>query len=49
MLVWPHDSAGTTQNLKLFVLYLRRKIEPDPEHPKYLITVRGVGYTLAEL
>jgi len=27
---------------------LRRKIEPDPRHPRYLLTVHGVGYKLAE-
>lgn len=27
-----------------FVLRLRTKLEPDPEHPRYFVTVRGVGY-----
>ena len=47
--VWGDDSAGTTQNLKLYILYLRRKIEPEPEQPRYLVTVRGVGYMLSAL
>lgn len=47
--VWEGDPSGTSQNLKLYILYLRRKIEPDPEEPRYLLTVRGVGYMLAAL
>jgi DNA-binding response OmpR family regulator len=27
---------------------LRKKVEPDPDLPKYIITVRGIGYKLAE-
>jgi two-component system KDP operon response regulator KdpE len=45
--VWGDDPAGTIQSLKLYVLYLRRKIEPDPGNPCYIITVRGAGYMLA--
>jgi two-component system KDP operon response regulator KdpE len=47
--VWGTDSSGTSQNLKLFVLYLRRKIEPNPEEPRFLLTARGFGYTLATI
>jgi len=47
--IWEGASSGTTQNLKLYILYLRRKIEPDPQHPRYLLTVRGQGYQLAAL
>ena len=45
--VWGYDPAGTSQNLKLYILYLRLKIEPDPEAPRFLLTARGFGYTLA--
>jgi two-component system KDP operon response regulator KdpE len=45
--VWGDDSSGTSQNLKLYTLYLRRKIEADPEQPRFLLTVRGIGYALA--
>jgi two-component system KDP operon response regulator KdpE len=45
--VWPDDPEATYQNLKLYILYLRRKIEPDPAQPRYLMTVRGTGYRLA--
>ncbi len=45
--VWGQDSSGTSQNLKLYILYLRRKIEPDPDAPRFLLTARGFGYMLA--
>lgn len=45
--VWGDDPAGNPQSLKLYVLYLRRKIEPDPASPVYVLTVRGSGYMLA--
>jgi two-component system response regulator MtrA len=45
--VWGDDPSGNVQSLKLYVLYLRRKIEPDPAEPCYLLTVRGSGYALA--
>lgn len=31
-------------NIMSFISKLRKKIEPDPEHPFYILTVRGVGY-----
>ena len=45
--VWGSDSSGTTQNLKLYMLYLRRKVETNPDEPRFLLTVRGTGYMLA--
>ena len=48
-MIWEGAPSVTTQNLKLYILYLRRKIEPDPQHPQYLLTVRGQGYRLAAL
>jgi two-component system KDP operon response regulator KdpE len=30
--------------VRLYVNYLRQKIEPDPGHPKYVLTERGLGY-----
>jgi two-component system, OmpR family, KDP operon response regulator KdpE len=45
--IWGDDPAGTVQNLKLYVLYLRRKIERDPAQPTYVLTARGAGYKLA--
>ena len=36
------------QNLRVFVRQLRQKIEPDPDHPAYILTETGVGYRLRE-
>jgi len=46
--VWGYDyTAGGQETIKSCVKRLRRKIEPDPEQPRYLVTVRGVGYRWA--
>jgi DNA-binding response OmpR family regulator len=41
----PSDEPGRT--LDTHIKNLRRKIEPDPSHPRYVLTVRGVGYRFA--
>jgi two-component system response regulator RegX3 len=42
--VWGADYVGDTKTLDVHVKRLRSKIEPDPANPKYLLTVRGLGY-----
>ncbi len=42
--VWGADYVGDTKTLDVHVKRLRAKVEPDPATPKYLITVRGLGY-----
>lgn len=42
--VWGSDYVGDTKTLDVHVKRLRSKIEPDPSLPKYLVTVRGLGY-----
>ncbi len=42
--VWGADYVGDTKTLDVHVKRLRSKIEPDPGAPRYLITVRGLGY-----
>ncbi|WP_461153444.1 response regulator [Saccharopolyspora tripterygii] len=42
--VWGADYVGDTKTLDVHVKRLRSKIEPDPADPRYLITVRGLGY-----
>ncbi|MEV0049760.1 response regulator transcription factor [Saccharopolyspora shandongensis] len=42
--VWGADYVGDTKTLDVHVKRLRSKVEPDPADPRYLITVRGLGY-----
>jgi two-component system response regulator RegX3 len=42
--VWGSDYVGDTKTLDVHVKRLRAKIEPEPGAPKYLLTVRGLGY-----
>jgi two-component system KDP operon response regulator KdpE len=42
--VWGSQSSEQTEYLRVFVNQLRRKIEPDPAHPRYIITEPWVGY-----
>ena len=41
---WIQDYLGDTATLNVHVCWLRTKIEDDPSTPRYLRTVRGVGY-----
>jgi DNA-binding response OmpR family regulator len=41
---WGIDYFGTTRTLDQHIAQLRKKIEPDPSSPQFLITVHGVGY-----
>ena len=46
--VWNLDDVGSAANyVKTYISYLRRKIEPDPKKPRYILTERGMGYRLA--
>jgi two-component system response regulator RegX3 len=42
--VWGADYVGDTKTLDVHVKRLRSKIEPDPANPRFLVTVRGLGY-----
>jgi DNA-binding response OmpR family regulator len=42
--VWEEEYVFDDSNLMSFISKLRKKIEPDSEHPSYILTVRGVGY-----
>lgn len=44
--VWGHDYYGDTKTLDVHIKRLRTKIEPDPNNPTVLTTIRGVGYRL---
>jgi two-component system KDP operon response regulator KdpE len=42
--VWGPNAVGYKDNLKLYIWYLRRKIEEDPSEPKLIVTRHGLGY-----
>jgi len=46
--VWGADYVGDTKTLDVHVKRIRSKIEPDPATPRYLLTVRGLGYKVAD-
>lgn len=41
---WGFDYEGTARTVDNFVRQLRLKLEPDPDAPRYFVTVRGLGY-----
>jgi DNA-binding response OmpR family regulator len=43
---WNRRQEGTLRSLGVHIRRLRRKIEPDAQHPRYVMTVRGQGYCL---
>ncbi len=45
--VWGYEYRDETHYVRLYVNYLREKIEADPSNPKYIITERGIGYRFA--
>lgn len=45
--VWGPNHHGTPRTIDNFVQQLRAKLEPDPQRPRYVLTVRGVGYRFA--
>lgn len=42
--VWGWEYREEQHYVRLYVSYLRQKIEPDPAHPKYILTEKGLGY-----
>ena len=42
--VWGADYVGDTKTLDVHVKRLRSKVEPEPSTPRYIVTVRGLGY-----
>ena len=42
--VWGYEYRDDSHLLRLYITYLRKKIEPNPAVPKYILTERGVGY-----
>ncbi len=46
--VWSTDYEGYQRNIDPHINRLRKKLEADPKNPRYVLTVRGVGYKLNE-
>jgi two-component system KDP operon response regulator KdpE len=46
--VWGPNYSGANESLKLYIHYLRKKIEANPAQPEYILTARGVGYRFAD-
>ncbi len=46
--VWGPEYRDESHYLRLYITYLRQKIEEDPSNPKYILTERGVGYRFVD-
>ncbi|WP_052344025.1 response regulator transcription factor [Kallotenue papyrolyticum] len=46
--VWGPEYRDESHYLRLYITYLRQKIEEDPANPKYILTERGVGYRFVD-
>ncbi len=46
--VWGYDYLGESRTVDVHVLNVRKKIEPNPKNPKYLVTIIGEGYKLIQ-
>lgn len=46
--IWGFNNAPEGSNLTSFIRKLRKKIEPSPDNPQYILTVWGVGYKFNE-
>jgi len=46
--VWGYEYRDEVHYLRLYITYLRKKIEPDPANPRYILTERGVGYRFVD-
>lgn len=46
--VWGYEYRDEPHYVRLYINYLRKKIEQDPAHPTYILTERGVGYRFVD-
>jgi two-component system KDP operon response regulator KdpE len=47
--VWGYEYRTEEHYVRLYVTYLRQKIEPDPRRPQYILNERGLGYRFRDL
>ena len=45
--VWGYNAMPSTRTVDVHVAWLRQKIEPNPRHPQYILTIHGLGYKFA--
>ena len=45
---WGPDYGDEGDYVRTYVTRLRRKLEPDPQNPRYILLERGLGYRLVE-
>jgi two-component system, OmpR family, KDP operon response regulator KdpE len=46
--VWGYDYRDEGHYVRLYISYLRQKLEPDPTHPRYILTMPGLGYKFVD-
>lgn len=46
--IWGYNYMSDAKNLTSFIRKLRKKIEPSPDNPQYIVTIWGVGYKFKE-
>lgn len=42
--VWGYDAMPSTRTVDVHIAWLRQKLEPNPKHPQYILTIHGMGY-----
>ena len=47
--LWDGDFFGEARAADVHIQHIRKKIESDPKNPRYVLTVRGMGYRFADL
>jgi len=45
--VWGYNAMPSTRTVDVHVAWLRQKIEDNPRHPQFILTVHGLGYKFA--
>jgi two-component system, OmpR family, alkaline phosphatase synthesis response regulator PhoP len=45
--VWGYNAMPSTRTVDVHVAWLRQKVEPNPRHPQFIVTIHGLGYKFA--
>lgn len=45
--VWGYNAMPSTRTVDVHIAWLRQKLEPNPRHPRFILTVHGLGYKFA--